>query len=144
MSHTKHPFRVGYSSFPGWSTLGEIRELELERGNEFPDISRLDPSWPAKWVAGSKLIAYGYVLPASEWERVTSGKLTADEREDIENTVFEVPIQEGDIFLVDDGDGGYLVVRPDSRRVSRLVSPGRFPVPPICSMTSKRTIIIEL
>lgn len=95
-----------------WSTLGEIRDLELERGNEFPDISRLDPSWQAKWVAKSKLTAYGYVLPAGEWERVTSGKLTADEKQRMKETVFEISIRDGDIFLTQDGDGGYLVVRP--------------------------------
>lgn len=108
------PFRTGYSSFPGWNTLGEIKELELERGNEFPDVSRMDPSWPAKWVAKSKLIAYGYVLPAGEWERVTSGMLTREEKKHMEYLVYDIPIEEGDIFLAEDDDEGYLVVRPET------------------------------
>lgn len=112
LSHGKCPFSAGYSSFPGWSTLGEIRKLELERGNEFPDISHLDPAWPAKWIAESKLVAYGYVLPAGEWDRVVHGDLTANERKYMKNAVSRIPIYRWDIFLIDDNDGGYLVVRP--------------------------------
>ncbi len=110
---SKPPFRVGYSSFSDWSTLGEIRELELERENAFPDISRYDPSWPAKWVAESKIVAYSYVVLARDAERVLRGELTADERDEMKNTVCKIPIRDGDIFLAGDGEGGYLVVRPN-------------------------------
>lgn len=103
---------MGYSSFPDWSTLGEIRELEIERGNEFPDVSH-DPSWPAKWVAESKTVAYSYVVLAKHAERIQRGELTKRERKHMERSVYEIQVEDGDIFLTCDGDGGYLVVRPE-------------------------------
>lgn len=108
----QRPFRVGYSSFPDWSTLGEIRELEIERGNEFPDVPH-NPSWPAKWVAESKIVAYSYVVLAKDAERIQLGELTKRERRHMERSVYEIQVEDGDIFLTCDGDGGYLVVRPE-------------------------------
>ena len=92
--------------------LGEIRELEIERGNEFPDVS-YDPSWPAKWVAESKIVAYSYVVLAKHAERIQRGELTKRERRYMEHSVYEIQVKDGDIFLTCDGDGGYLVVRPE-------------------------------
>lgn len=112
------PFCTGYSSFPDWSTLGKIREFELERGNEFPDVSSMDPSWPAKWVAESKIVAYSYAVLAQDAERVLRGELAAGERDEMENTVCEIPIRDGDILLTGDGEGGYLVVRPNPNFVT--------------------------
>ena len=104
------PFCAGFSSFPDWSTLGEIREIELERGNYFPDVN-LDMALPTKWLAVSKLIAYSYVVLACESDRVLRGELTDDELKNLDNSVFEIPLQKGDVCITEDGDGGYLIVR---------------------------------
>jgi predicted type IV restriction endonuclease len=108
--YRKPRFRVGYSSFPEWSTLGEIRRLERERGNYFPRVS-LDPSLPAKWVARSRRIAYSYHVLAKDSYRVRHGKLTRKEVEDMMYYTCRIPISDKDIVIATDDCGGHLIVR---------------------------------
>ena len=86
-------------------------ELEAERGNELPNVTGLNQDLPAKWIAESRRIAYGYAVLAKDTERVWYGRLTKREKREMENTVCEIPLLDSDIVLKDDGDGGYLVVR---------------------------------
>jgi len=102
---------VGYSSHPHWSTLGEIEQIERERGNSFPHIEKLDRNLPAKWVARNRLVAYSYYKLASERDRILRGELTKEELAELDYAVCEVPLLDDDIIITSDPDGGYLVVR---------------------------------
>lgn len=106
----------GYSSHGEWSTIGKIRELEVERGNKFPslrEVERLgfEEGFKAIWITYRKKDALRYALPASEWDRVGEGKLTDEEKEMLKDIV-QVDIEPTDKILFEDDEGGGLLVRP--------------------------------
>ena len=88
-----HAKKTGYrTEHDKWWDLESHREMELERGNEFPDISGY-PNHEAIWVTHTPKAAERYgpresILPV-----------------DISNAT----------KLVDDGDEGYLYVRPKKK-----------------------------
>jgi len=110
----KPTFRVGYNSHGGWSTLGEIRAIELDRGNDFPKgLSRFPDDTPAIWVCPTCRKALRYVVEASDWEHVDdeAEPLTASESEMLRD-ISAIPMRQTDIIAHDDGDEGYLLLRP--------------------------------
>jgi hypothetical protein len=116
----------GYNSHGDWSTLAEIRELELERENDFPELPGCPDDTPAMWVTRTPRQAVRYGLSASRWEDITAGgPLTEEERAEME-AIASRPIEllPTDRIVVDDGDDGYLVLRP-AGAVERCVDCGK-------------------
>lgn len=108
---------VGYSSHGKWSTFGEIRELELERGNQFPKNTLFPDDTPAIWIALEKRRAARYDLPAEtwdkfEWDDVIDAKELNSDFEIAMMFVKQISLDKDDHIITDDGDGGYLLVRP--------------------------------
>ena len=103
---------VGYNSHGRWSTLGNIREVEVEdRGNPFPKTKH-PADTPAIWICFEKRDALRYATLADRWEDITAGKsLTAEER-DIMHDLVSVKLRPSDKIITDDGEGGYLLIRP--------------------------------
>ena len=100
----------GYNSHGKWSTIENIRDIETERGNPFPDVDYPDDS-PAIWIAFDKRTALKYLLLADEWDSLDSGrKLTMKEIE-MMGDIHSIQIKPNDKIICDDGDGGYLLVR---------------------------------
>jgi hypothetical protein len=124
-------FSVGYNSRGDWSTLDEIRELELDRGNGFPDLPGCPGDTPAIWVTRTPREALRYAENASEWDRIDAGGPLTDEERDTMDGIAANPIaiRPTDLLAVDDGDGGYLVLRPEEEPPEgnigrRAVTPG--------------------
>lgn len=109
-------FDRGYNNHGSWSTLGEIRELEVERENEFPDLPGCPDETPAIWVTRDPRKALRYAESASEWDRIDGGgRLTREERETLRGIAASpIEILPTDVLAEDDGDDGYLVLRPDA------------------------------
>lgn len=103
----------GWSSHGCWSTLGEIRELEVEdRENEFPEIHYPDET-PAIWVCFSRREALRYLVLASEVDEIEDpDHVLTLEQEDLLQDVVGVKLDGKCQIVHEDGDGGYLVVRP--------------------------------
>lgn len=102
----------GYSSHGRWSTLGEIREVEIERGNPFPELIYPDDT-PAIWFNLSRRKALRYLVLASEWERVNdeTQPLTEEEMRMMKEDILEIEILPTDAIVWDDGEEGYLLLR---------------------------------
>ena len=106
--------KVGYNSHGEWSTIGDIREAELERGNYFPSsLKRFPDDTPAIWITLTARKALRYSVDADAWDRIDApdGKLTREETEMMRD-IPEVELLPTDIIAFTDGDEGYLVVRP--------------------------------
>ena len=118
--------QVGYSTHGHWAPLSEIREIELkERGNEWFDDSRLDPSSPAIWVCldSKDCLFYSFspefrdLDPSVEvrFPKYPERQREWDEfREAWNNPLENVRVVSlvGAIPVLEDGDGGTLFVRP--------------------------------
>ena len=96
-----------FNSHGYWSTLGRIRELELDRDNIFPDLSYPDGT-PAIWVCGTRREAVRYLLLADEWEGVEDGSRPVTEEE--LDAVAEIRLGGTEVIVASDGDGGYLLL----------------------------------
>lgn len=103
---------TGYNSHGRWSTLGEILSVERERGNPVPRTT-LPKNTPAIWITFEKRIALRYGLLAEEWDRVSdpSKPLTREDKEAMKD-IMSIKLNKSDKILCDDGDEGYLLVRP--------------------------------
>lgn len=101
---------IGYNSHGRWSTLRELKEIEQERGNPFPK-TKLPRSAPAIWINFDKKKTLRYLVSADEWDRIDAGKLTREHREMMQD-ITTIHLRPTDRILFDDGDEGYLLVRP--------------------------------
>jgi len=102
---------IGFSSHGHWSTLGELREIELERSNPFLKVG-YPKKTPAIWITFDKKLALRYALSADDWDRIESGgRLTTEERDILRYDIASVPLKKKDKIIFDDGDGGYLLIR---------------------------------
>jgi len=112
--------RVGYNSHGAWSTLAEIRCEEVERGNYFPKLD-YPPDTLAMWICLTPRKALRYVALAERWDHLNdeTQPLTCEEEEMLE-CVAEVPLEPTDIIVHDDGDEGYLVLRPNKATKASL------------------------
>jgi hypothetical protein len=100
----------GYNSHGKWSTIENIREIETERGNPFPDVDYPDET-PAIWIAFDKKIALRYLLSASEWDSLKTGHKLTKEESKMMRDICSIHLESTDKIICDDGDGGYLLVR---------------------------------
>lgn len=109
----------GYNSHGGWSTLGEIRATEKERDNPFPNLGYPDDT-PAIWVCKTKRKALRYLALAESWDRIDdeTQPLTAEEEEMLDE-IAEVELLPTDLIVHDDGDEGYLIIRPSTVKLQR-------------------------
>jgi hypothetical protein len=106
---------IGFSSHGAWSTLGEIRKVEKERGNYFPKLSRYPLDTPAMWICLTRRKALRYLALAEDWERISDpAKQLKPELKDMMEGINEVKILPSDIIAFADGDDGYLVLRPST------------------------------
>jgi hypothetical protein len=105
---------IGFSSHGEWSTLGEIRKVEEERGNCIPKLSDYPASMPAMWICLTRRKALRYLAMADDWERIDdlSKSLTPKFRDMMTDEVSEVKILPTDVIAYADGDDGYLILRP--------------------------------
>jgi len=104
---------IGFSSHGGWSTLGEIRKVEKERGNEFPKLNKYTPSMPAMWICLTRRKALRYLALADDWERIDDPtKSLTPELTGMMAEISEVKILPTDVIAFADGDDGYLILRP--------------------------------
>lgn len=103
---------IGFSSHGRWSTLGELKNIEMERGNPFPKVSYLGKI-PAIWITFDKTTALRYALSAEDWDRIEEGgPLTEEEKNILRYDIVSIPLKKRDKIITDDGDGGYLLIRP--------------------------------
>ena len=104
--------RVGYNSHGVWSTLGDIRYEEIERGNYFPKLD-CPPGTSAMWICLTPRKTLRYVALADRWNHLNdeTQPLTNEEEKMLES-VTEIPLKPTDTIVHDDGDEGYLVLRP--------------------------------
>ena len=104
--------RVGYNSHGVWSTLGDIRCEEIERSNYFTKLD-YPPGTPAMWICLTPRKALRYVALADRWNYLNdeTQPLTSEEEKMLES-VTEIPLKPTDTIVHDDGDEGYLVLRP--------------------------------
>ncbi len=101
-----------YSSHGVWSTLRNIREIELERGNVFPDLPDYLPGTAAIWVCFTKRLALRYVELAEEWDRLMGSSPLTEEDEMYLQEIAEVTLKPSDLIAWTDFDQGYLILRP--------------------------------
>jgi len=95
-------YRVGGTK---WTDLGTQQLIETERGNVFPEIADY-PDHEAIWVAHDERTAGRYGVAAEDVDAYESGEFTGD-ISDIESVDLT-----GATLVQDDGDDGYLYVRP--------------------------------
>jgi len=101
---------TGYNSHGRWSTLKELKEIEQERGNPFPR-TKLPGDTPAIWINFDKKKTLRYMISADEWDDIEAGKLTRKQKEMLKD-IHSIPLRPTDKILFDDGDEGYLLIRP--------------------------------
>ena len=110
-----HP-RVGYSSHGNWTTFGNIKELEIEeRDNSelVPVADKIPDDWWALWICLNPREALRYTDEYfNNWD-VVKAPLTKKLREDIEFYLAAIDILPTDYIVADDGDDGYLLIRPN-------------------------------
>jgi hypothetical protein len=104
---------VVFNSHGGWAPLREIREIELERGNGFPDIRGLSLDADTMWVTPKPRVALSYAFEAGEADRIMDSNepLQPNEIEEL-RYLSKIRLQPTDLVIEEDGDNGYLVVRP--------------------------------
>ena len=103
---------IGYNSHGRWSTLGELKRIETERGNPFPGTDHPKRT-PAIWITFDKKTVLRYAVPAEDWDRIEGGgPLTREERDMLRYDIRSIPLKKRDQIIFADGDGGYLLVRP--------------------------------
>lgn len=100
----------GYNSHGKWSTIKNIQEIEIERDNPFPDVDYPDET-PAIWIAFDKKVALKYLLSASEWDSLKSGRKLTRKENEMMRDIYSIQLKSTDKIICDDGDGGYLLVR---------------------------------
>lgn len=100
----------GYNSHGKWSTISDIREIENDRGNPFPDVDYSDKT-PAIWIAFNKRVALRYLLPAIEWDSLMAGRKITKEENEMMRDIVSIQLKPTDRIICDDGDEGYLLVR---------------------------------
>jgi hypothetical protein len=101
-----------YSSHGAWSTLQNIRNLEKERENEFPELKEYRSSTPALWVTFDKRMALRYLEDAEQWDRLmTDAPLTLADKALMED-IAEITLFPSDVVAWTDFDRGYLILRP--------------------------------
>jgi len=109
--------KAGYSSHGDWSTLGEVRIVEVEeRGNDFPDISAYPDSTPVIWVCRTKRKALRYLALAEDWGLINDTSELLPKR--LRNLLIEITkvlLHPSDIIACDDRDEGYLILRPTAQ-----------------------------
>jgi hypothetical protein len=111
VAEAKFPLRA-FNSFGEWSTIGKIRELELERENDFPDLSAHPDNTPAIWVTKTRRRALRYTQGASEWDRIGHGGPLTGEETRIMRALVPIDLLPTDLIVEYDGEGGWLIVRP--------------------------------
>ena len=107
--------RIGYNSHGYWAPFREIRETEIEeRGNtELVSVADEIPGdWKAIWICVDPRRALKYLDKYFNDYSVEEGPLTEEMREDIEYSLVRIDIEPTDFIAAEDGDGGYLLVRP--------------------------------
>jgi hypothetical protein len=106
---------IGFSSHGSWSTLGEIKKVEKERGNYIPKLSEYPASMPAMWICLTRRKALRYLALADDWERIDDPtKSLTPELKGMMEEISEVKILPTDIIAFADGDDGYLILRPQA------------------------------
>jgi len=112
--------RVGYNSHGAWSTLEEIRCQEVERGNYLPKLD-YPPDTLAMWFCLTPRKALRYVALAEKWDHLSDEtQLLTSEEEEMLECVTKIPLKPTDIIVRDDGDEGYLVLRPNKADQNKL------------------------
>jgi hypothetical protein len=111
---------VGYNSHGTWSTLGEIRCEEVERGNYLPKRD-YPPDTLAMWMCLTPRKALRYIALAERWDHLNdeTQPLTSEEEKMLE-CVAKIPLEPTDVIVYDDGDEGYLVLRPNKTTKATL------------------------
>ena len=109
--------KAGYTSHGGWSTLGEVRIVEVEeRGNDFPDLSAYPDNTPAIWVCRTKRKALRYLALTEDWDLINDTSELLPKR--LRNLLIEITkvlLQPSDIIACNDSDEGYLILRPTTQ-----------------------------
>jgi hypothetical protein len=102
----------GYSSHGKWSTFGELRDIELERGNKFTNV-RYPDGTPCIWVCPTKRLALRYAVASSEWDRITDTKqqLTSEEKDIMNYDIREIVFKKSEKVVWKDPEEGFLVCR---------------------------------
>jgi hypothetical protein len=105
-----------YSSHGVWSTFGEIKKIELERGNDFTDETYPDDT-PCIWATKTKRKALRYSVFASEWDRIDDENqpLTKEERKIMKDEIWSVTGKGKVKEIWSDQDGGFLICRISPR-----------------------------
>lgn len=104
--------RYGYNSHGEWSTLGQIRDVEIERENSFPPVTQYLDDTPAIWICPTRRKALRYLALAEHRDHLNSTEpLTAEEKEQI-HEISKIEILPNDVILTYDGNDGYLLLRP--------------------------------
>jgi len=93
--------------------------VEEERGNLFPCFNYPDDT-PAIWVCRTRRKALRYLALAESWEHLDdeTQPLTKEEEEMLDE-ITEVKLLPTDKIVHDDGDEGYLVIRPNKAKLQR-------------------------
>ena len=101
-----------YSSHGRWSTFGELKDIELERGNQFTD-AQYPRNTLCIWVCPTKRLALRYAVASSEWDRITdtTQSLTQDEKDIMKYDIKPIYFKKTDKVVLKDPDEGYLVCR---------------------------------
>ena len=97
-------YNRGYNSHGHWSTLGEIEELELERGNRWPNAIKLPRNSKAIWITVDPHIAAWYCMTSQDEEKGIC-------RSSFYDQLHEIKFQKGDEIIHTDEQGGYVLVR---------------------------------
>ena len=122
MNIQKVPYNVGYSSHGKWSTLEEIRKVELERGNVFPENLPFSDDTPAIWLAFDRRDALVYLAPAQDHDNIVDiSKPLSDEHKALMERLVEIELLSTDQVVNQDRDGGYLVVRPEKENIMEKI-----------------------
>ena len=113
----QNSMKAVYSSHGEWSTLGEVRIVEVEeRGNEFPDLSAYPNITPAIWVCRTKRKALRYFALAEDWDLINDTSKPLPKRlRNLLKEIAKIPLKPSDIIACDDGDEGYLILRPTAK-----------------------------
>ncbi len=119
----RYPIRVGAVGFPSiaynshgsWSTVGEIRALEIGRDNVHDYLDGFADNLSAIWVTRTPREALGYLELAENWDRLHDlSKPLRKSDLSLMKEISRVNILPTDVIATEDGDGGFLIVRKAS------------------------------
>ena len=124
--------KIGYSSYGNWSSLQEIKEIEVkDRGNDWFNDSKYNLNkYVAIWVTYDPKIALRYNHSAGLWDWALDKKFTPDEllkdewvqyKKELRNPTKYVRSVDltGATMVHTDGDGGYLYVKLKPKTYTR-------------------------